>query len=113
MLVAEWDGGRVDHTLDGCVPSLGRRGTRDRLGAMELSTGDAKAERADDLVRLGARVRELRLERGLTQEALAMAIGVHRVNLNKFEHGRTDLGVSRIRVLAEALRVDPGQLFDK
>lgn len=113
MLVPEWDGGRVVHTLDCCLPCLGHRGTRGGFDAMELSTADAKAKRADELVRLGARVRELRLERGLTQEQLAIAIGVHRVNLNKFEHGHTDLGVSRVRVLAEALGVDAGQLFEK
>lgn len=80
---------------------------------MELSAADAKAKRANELVWLGARVRGLRLDRGLTQEQLAMAIGVHRVNLNKFEHGHTDLGVSRIRALADALGVDAGQLFEK
>ncbi|MBA3783222.1 MAG: helix-turn-helix transcriptional regulator [Nocardioides sp.] len=68
--------------------------------------------RADELVRLSARVRELRQERGVTQQQLADAIGVHRVNLNRFENGRADLGVSRIRALAEALNVEPSQLFE-
>lgn len=43
---------------------------------------------------------------------MADAINVHRVNLNKFENGRADLGVSRIRRLAEALDVEPGGLFE-
>lgn len=80
---------------------------------MELTAAEAKAQtRADELSRLGAQVRALRLARGLTQQQLAEAVGVHRVNLNKFEHGRTDLGVSHIRGLAEALGVEAGRLFE-
>ncbi len=80
---------------------------------MELSASEARAQtRSDELLRLGARVRALRLERGLTQQQLADAVGVHRVNLNKVENGRTDLGVSHVRRLAEALDVDPGRLFE-
>ena len=79
---------------------------------MELSTVAAKAQRAEELVRLGARVRELRLQRGQTQEQVAKAIGMNRVNFNRFEHGLTDLGVSRVRPLAQALNVQPDQLFN-
>ena len=78
---------------------------------MELTGADADAQRADELARIGARVRELRLERGLTQQALSEIAGLHRVSLNKLENGRADLGVSRVRALAEALNVDPGDLF--
>ena len=68
--------------------------------------------RAEELVRLGARVRQLRLARSLTQQQLADAIDVHRVNLNRFENGRSDLGVSRVRALAKALDVAPDSLFE-
>lgn len=68
---------------------------------MQLKGSDQKAEeqavRAEELARLGARVRALRLKSGLTQQQLADHIDVHRVNFSKFERGRTDLGVSRIR----------------
>lgn len=81
---------------------------------MELSAAEAKAQtRSDELIRLGARARALRLERGFTQQQVADAVGVHRVNLNKFENGRADLGVSHVRGLAEALDVDPGRLFEQ
>lgn len=79
---------------------------------MELSAAEAKADRADELARIGALVRQIRLERGLTQMDLAEAAGLHRVNLNKFENGRADLGVSRVRALAKALGVEPAQLFE-
>ena len=78
---------------------------------MELGSAELRAQRAEELARVGARVRQLRLERGLTQEELSKAAGLHRVNFNKFENGRADLGVSRVRALAEALHVEPGQLF--
>lgn len=79
---------------------------------MELTASEAKADRADELARVGARVRELRLQRGLTQEQLSDEAGLHRVSLNKLENGRADLGVSRVRALAEALGVAPGELFE-
>lgn len=72
----------------------------------------AKAERDEELVRVGARVRELRRERGFTQKDLSEAAGLHRVNLNKLENGRADLGISRVRALADALGVHPGELFE-
>ncbi|SEC00138.1 Helix-turn-helix [Nocardioides exalbidus] len=79
---------------------------------MELTTAQARAQRAGEMARIGARVRELRKARGLTQQQLSDVVGLHRVNLNKFENGRADLGVSRVRALAGALGVGPGQLFE-
>jgi transcriptional regulator with XRE-family HTH domain len=82
---------------------------------MELTTeakARAKVERDEELVRVGARVRELRRERGLTQKQLSDEAGLHRVNLNKLENGRADLGISRVRALAQALGVEPGRLFE-
>lgn len=110
--VPKWDGGRVDHTLDPLVPLRARRIARDGNRSMELTTAEAMAQRAGEMARIGARVRELRKARGLTQQELSDVVGLHRVNLNKFENGRADLGVSRVRALAGALGVGPGQLFE-
>lgn len=101
-MVPKWDGDRVDHTLDSLVSSLPRRVVGSGRSAMELTAADieAKAQRADELARVGSRIRDLRLERGLTQKELSEAAGLHRVNLNKLEKGRADLGVSRLRRLA-------------
>lgn len=82
------------------------------LTAEAKAKAKAKAERDEELARVGARVRELRRERGLTQKQLSDAAGLHRVNLNKFENGRADVGVSRVRALAQALGVEPGRLFE-
>lgn len=67
--------------------------------------------RQDALVALGHRVRELRLARSMTQQQLADASGLHRVSINKLEHGQLDVGVSNVASLAAALQVEPGALF--
>lgn len=66
-----------------------------------------------DGVRLGARLRELRLEAGLTQAELARRTGIHRPNIARVEAGRhtpsletlsrlaTAIGVPTTRVLSE------------
>jgi len=69
--------------------------------------------RHDALVSLGHRVRELRLARSMTQQQLADATGLHRVSVNKLEHGLLDVGVSNVAALATALGVEPGALFGR
>lgn len=62
---------------------------------------------------LGGRVRELRLERGLTQEALALESGLSRNQLISLEWGRSSLVAERLADLADALGVDVRDLFDR
>lgn len=69
--------------------------------------------RHDALVALGGRVRELRLAKSMTQQQLADATGMHRVSINKMEHGLLDVGVSNVTALASALGVDANELFSK
>ncbi|HEV7148664.1 MAG TPA: helix-turn-helix transcriptional regulator [Pedococcus sp.] len=82
---------------------------------MTLVPTDPKLEQArhDALVALGHRVRELRLARSMTQQQLADVTGLHRVSVNKLEHGLLDVGVSNVSALAAALRVDANELFPK
>jgi len=53
-----------------------------------------------------------RLERGLTQEALALAAKVSRPNLSSIERGEREVNLSTLRSLAEALGTTPGTLVD-
>lgn len=69
--------------------------------------------RHDALIALGGRVRELRLAKSMTQQQLAHATGMHRVSINKLEHGQLDVGVSNVTALASALGVDANELFSK
>ncbi|WAC92251.1 helix-turn-helix domain-containing protein [Mycobacterium sp. Aquia_213] len=60
---------------------------------------------------VGERIRTLRTERGLTQEALALRSGVTRNVLIDVELGRRGLLYERLFDIAEALQVPAGQLL--
>lgn len=61
--------------------------------------------------RFGERVRELRLARNLSQEALAFKAGVHRTYLGGIERGERNPSLKNITALAKALNVTLAQLF--
>jgi transcriptional regulator with XRE-family HTH domain len=71
------------------------------------------ARRADSLaLRFGARVRVLRLKRGLSQEALAEEAGIHRTYIGGIERGLRNPALKNINALARALRVTLSELFE-
>lgn len=55
---------------------------------------------------VGERVRTIRTERGLSQEALADALGVHRTYLGGVERGERNLTLRSVERLADRLAVD-------
>ena len=57
------------------------------------------------------RLKALRRARGLTQAVLAAKVGVTRAYLARLEMGRHDPPLSRLRLLARALRVTVGDLL--
>jgi transcriptional regulator with XRE-family HTH domain len=61
----------------------------------------------------GAKLRELRQEKGMTLRALAEAAGVDFTYLSKIENDRLDYspGVETIRDLAQALEAEPMELL--
>lgn len=59
----------------------------------------------------GARVRELRLARGLSQERLAELAGLHRTYVSSLERGQRNVGLDNILDLATALDVPAANLF--
>jgi transcriptional regulator with XRE-family HTH domain len=62
--------------------------------------------------RLGAVVRRLREERGLTQEELAVRSGFDRKSVNRLENALYSLAVDRLYPLADALDVPVAALFE-
>ena len=60
----------------------------------------------------GYRLRGLREAAGLSQADLAARADVHVTYLSSVERGRRNLSLVNIRALAEALKVEPGRLFE-
>lgn len=60
----------------------------------------------------GARVRALRLERSLTQEALAEAAGIHWTYVGQVERGERNLSYKNMLRFARGLDVAPSELVD-
>lgn len=55
------------------------------------------------LLKLGQAIRSVRLERGLSQEALADAAGIDRSHMGKIERGERNVSVLNVARVAEAL----------
>lgn len=56
-------------------------------------------------------VRRLRTERGMSQEQLAEAAGVHRTYVGMLERGEKNVTIYNIERIAKALAVDPSVLL--
>lgn len=61
--------------------------------------------------RLGRNLRRIRVERGLSQEAFAAVVGVHRTYLGAVERGERNLTLKSVEHLADRLGVDPLSLL--
>jgi transcriptional regulator with XRE-family HTH domain len=62
-------------------------------------------------VQLGARIRELRLEKGLSQEKLADACGLHRSHMGEIERGNVNVTLSTLLAIAQKLQTTPAALL--
>jgi transcriptional regulator with XRE-family HTH domain len=66
-----------------------------------------------ELVALGGAIRELRAERGLSQEALADNAGMHRTYVGGIERGERNVAFMNILNLAGALGVSSAELLTR
>lgn len=60
---------------------------------------------------LGARVRELRLKKGWSQEEFADHCDIHRSHMGEIERGETNLTLSTLLVVSKKLEVTISALF--
>jgi transcriptional regulator with XRE-family HTH domain len=65
----------------------------------------------DIRVRFSRRLRELRQERGLSQEELAFRAGLHRTYVSSAERGERNVALVNLERLAKALDVHLRDLF--
>jgi transcriptional regulator with XRE-family HTH domain len=63
-------------------------------------------------VLFGRRLEQLRKQRKITQERLAEAIGVSSYTIRRWEKAIDAPEFDRLEVIAEALGVEPKELFD-
>lgn len=64
------------------------------------------------LRQLGVRLRELRVDRKLTQEELAGKCGLHRTFIGSVERGERNVSILNLRLIARKLRVPLSELLD-
>lgn len=63
------------------------------------------------LVAFGERVRQMRKEKGLSQEALADLAGIDRSYMGHIERGDQNITLTKIYQISEALRVSVSDLI--
>ena len=61
---------------------------------------------------VGARIRMFRINRGISQTALAERIGVTFQQVQKYEKGANRVGASRLSQIASVLGISVGELFE-
>ena len=67
---------------------------------------------SDIKAQLGARIKELRKSKNITQEELVELIGSDTNNLSRIENGKKFMSAEKLSKIADALNVDIKELFD-
>lgn len=62
--------------------------------------------------KVGKKVREIRKQKGLSQEELAFRSGLHRTYISDIERGDRNVSVKNIDRIARALGVKPSELLE-
>ena len=70
-------------------------------------------EKSKILIKFGERVREIRIEKGLSQEQLAHLADVHRTYIGMIERAEKNITLINIEKIAKALNVNLKELFDE
>lgn len=62
--------------------------------------------------RFGQRLREIRKEKGVSQEDLAGKTGFELSQIGRIERGEVNTSISHLAAIAKALKVSPKELVD-
>jgi transcriptional regulator with XRE-family HTH domain len=62
--------------------------------------------------RLGKRIRELRTQRGWTQDVFADKSGFHRAQVGAFERGEMNITIASLLLIAQTLKIRVVDLFE-
>lgn len=63
------------------------------------------------LANLGARIKELRMRKGLTQNELAIQCNFEKASMSRIESGKTNITVLTLRRISKALEVEIPEFF--
>ena len=69
------------------------------------------SEKCPALIKLGTRIRELRIEKGFSQEAFANEISLDRTYMGGIERGERNIAAINLIRIAKGLKVEVGELF--
>lgn len=68
-------------------------------------------EKSKILIKFGERVREVRIEKGLSQEQLAYLADVHRTYIGMIERAEKNITLINIEKIANALDISINEIF--
>jgi transcriptional regulator with XRE-family HTH domain len=68
---------------------------------------------AELIKRIGSHIREVRLQRNLSQSELANLCDVELSTINRIELGKMSPTITHLFIIAEVLKVKPADFFDK
>ena len=66
-----------------------------------------------NLIEFGRVIRELRKERGWSQEAFADMAGIDRGYMGNIERGKSNVTLSKILQISHALKIKPEEIFKR
>ncbi|MFI4957384.1 MAG: helix-turn-helix domain-containing protein [Gammaproteobacteria bacterium] len=68
-------------------------------------------EKCPALIKLGEKIRDLRKEKGFSQESFAYEVGLDRTYIGGVERGERNIAALNLVRIAKALKVEVGELF--
>ncbi|MBQ4439205.1 helix-turn-helix transcriptional regulator [bacterium] len=69
-------------------------------------------EECDIKIKFGLRLRQLRKEKGISQEELMAATGIHRTYLSEVERGIRNISIVNVEKISLALNIDVMEMFN-